>query len=64
MLRYPDNASPQKTLAYAAQNIAEPPRNPPVTLLLRADLPSNSTPRNDRLPTGRNACSGTSRGLT
>ena len=44
MLRYPVNASPQKTLAYAAQNIAEPSRNPPVTLLLRADLPPNATP--------------------
>ena len=61
MLRYPDNALPKKTLAYATQNISKPSHALRVTLPLRANRPPQQPPRTSRLYAGGNACFGSSR---
>jgi hypothetical protein len=51
MLRYPDNASPKKTLANATRKFPKPSHRLPVTLPLRADRPPSAPPaRTDYTP--------------
>lgn len=62
MLRYPDNALPKKTLAYATQNTSKLSHALRVTLPLRANRPPQQPPRTSPVYAGGNACFGPRQG--